>query len=147
MTCGKVRSLGLEQGNLFVPMYPVGVRRPAIDNPTEDIMAHERFQECIDACDACAAACDHCATACLSEDDVKMMARCIALDMDCAQICRLASAFMARGSEFAAALCRQCADVCQACGDECAKHQNDHCQRCAEACRRCAEVCRRMAGA
>ena len=110
-------------------------------------MAHERFQECIDACDACAAACDHCATACLGEDDVKMMARCIATDMDCAQICRLASAFMARGSESAAALCRLCADVCQACGDECGKHQHDHCQQCAEACRRCAEVCRRMAGA
>lgn len=110
-------------------------------------MAHEQFQECIDACNACAAACDHCATACLGEDDVKMMARCIALDMDCAQICRLASGYMARGSEVAAALCRQCADVCAACGDECAKHQNDHCQQCAEACRRCAEVCRRMAGA
>lgn len=110
-------------------------------------MAHEKFQECIDACDACAATCDHCSVACLNEDDVKMMARCIALDMDCAQICRLASAYMARGSEFALALCRLCADVCQACGDECAKHEADHCRECAEACRRCAEVCRRMAAA
>lgn len=29
------------------------------------------------------------------------MARCIALDIDCAEICRTAVAFMARGSEFA----------------------------------------------
>lgn len=73
------------------------------------------------------------------------MARCIKLDMDCAQICRMAASYMARRSEFAQALCRLCADACQACGDECAKHQMDHCQRCAEACRRCAEECRRMA--
>ena len=53
-------------------------------------MTHQEFRECIDACNACAAACDNCATACLAEEDVKMMARCIALDIDCAQICRLA---------------------------------------------------------
>jgi len=72
-------------------------------------MAHQDFQDCIDACNNCAAACDHCSTACLAEEDVKMMARCIALDMDCSQICRLAAAYMARGSDFAAALCRQTA--------------------------------------
>jgi len=110
-------------------------------------MAHLQFQECIDACNACADACDYCATACLAEDDVKMMARCIALDMDCAQICRLAASCMARGSEFAAALCRQCADICAACEQECAKHEMDHCQQCAQACRRCAQACRAMAAA
>jgi len=101
-------------------------------------------QSCIDACNACADACDTCSTACLQEDDVKMMARCIALDIDCAQICRLAAALMARGSEFAAALCAVCAQVCQACGDECARHQAQHCQDCAAACHRCAHECRRM---
>lgn len=72
----------------------------------------QQYQSCIDACNACADACDMCSTACLQEDDVKMMARCIALDMDCAQICRLAAAFMARGSEFAGALCQLCAQIC-----------------------------------
>ena len=109
-------------------------------------MAQMNFQECIDACNACADTCDYCSTACLAEDDVKMMARCIALDIDCAQICRLAAAYMARGSQFAAALCGQCAQICQACGDECAKHEADHCQQCAQACRRCADACRAMAG-
>ena len=75
-----------------------------------------------------------------------MMARCIALDMDCAQICRIAAAYMARRSEMTSELCRLCADVCEACGDECGKHQMDHCQECAQACRRCADECRRMAG-
>lgn len=49
-------------------------------------MAHQMNQTCIDACNACAVACDHCAAACLQEADVKSMARCIALDMDCAAI-------------------------------------------------------------
>src|SRR3546814_7834325 len=100
---------------------------------------------CIDACYACATECDHCAASCLGEQDVKSMARCIKLDMDCAQICRLAASYMARGSEFAQALCRLCAEVCEACAAECAKHEMDHCQRCAQACRQCAEECTRMA--
>ncbi len=111
------------------------------------VMAHQQYASCIEACNTCADACDHCATACLKEDDVKMMARCIALDIDCAAICRLAAGYMARGSEFAQQVCRVCAEVCEACGDECAKHQHPHCQECAQACKRCAEECRRMAGA
>lgn len=108
-------------------------------------MAHEKYRACIDACYQCAATCDHCATACLAEDNVKDMARCIALDMDCAQICRTAAAFMARDSEFAKHYCKLCADICDACGDECGKHEHDHCKECAEACKRCAEACRKMA--
>ncbi len=107
----------------------------------------DTMRACIDACYACAAACDNCSTACLEEDDVKSMARCIARDMDCAQLCRTAAAYMARGSDFAHDLCRLCADVCTACAEECGKHDMDHCQACAAACRRCAEECRRMAGA
>jgi hypothetical protein len=112
----------------------------------EKIMALEQFQSCIDACNSCAIACDYCAVSCLQEPDPKSMARCIALDMDCAQMCRLAVAYMSRGSEFASSICQACADVCEACGDECAKFQVAHCQECAQACRRCADECRRMAG-
>ncbi len=107
-------------------------------------MSHEKFEACIKACYNCATACDHCAASCLQEPDVKMMARCIASDIDCAEICRTAAGLMGRGSEFATAVCKVCADICQACGDECGKHQMDHCQACAEACKRCAEECRRM---
>lgn len=107
-------------------------------------MSHQINQACVDACNACADACDRCATACLQEPDVKMMARCIALDIDCAAICRLAAGYMARGSEFDSEICRLCAQICQACGEECGNHQMAHCQACAKACMDCADECRRM---
>lgn len=103
-----------------------------------------RLQSCIDACNACATACNHCATACLKEADVGMMARCIALDIDCAATCQLAAAAMARSSENMHLICGLCEQICQQCADECGRHSHDHCQACAEACRRCADECRRM---
>ncbi|HEY0858738.1 MAG TPA: four-helix bundle copper-binding protein [Albitalea sp.] len=109
-------------------------------------MAHQQFSSCMEACDQCAQACSHCAVACLQEDDPKAMARCIALDIDCAEACRFASAAMSRGSEFAQTVCAMCADICEACGEECAHHPMAHCQECAQACKRCAQECRRMAG-
>jgi hypothetical protein len=108
-------------------------------------MAHEEFRSCIDACYACAAACDHCASACLSESDPGSMANCIKLDIDCAEICRLAAGYMARGSAQARRICAVCAEICEACAAECDKFTHDHCRECAQACRRCAEECRRMA--
>ena len=110
-------------------------------------MPHEKFKACIDACNACASECDHCESHCLQEHDPKMMARCIALDIDCAAICRLAASFMARGSEFVSPICWLCAEICEKCGDECAKFEMDHCQACAQACRRCTEECRKVASA
>jgi hypothetical protein len=75
------------------------------------------------------------------------MAACIRLDRDCAEVCWGAAAFLSRGSQFAADLCRLCAGVRDDCGAECAKHPVEHCRRCAETCRRCAEGCRKVAGA
>lgn len=99
---------------------------------------------CIDACNACAVACNACASACLQEDDVKMMAGCIALDIDCAQVCSLAAAMLARDSAHAMQVCRLCAEVCKACADECSQHVAAHCKACAEACRSCAAACIEM---
>lgn len=113
-------------------------------NLNEKTMSHERFQQCIDACLECAVECEHCATACLSEQDVKMMARCIMLDRECAAICFTSAKIMGMGGEHASEVCRVCADICDACGEECAKHEADHCQQCAKVCRNCAEECRKM---
>lgn len=105
-------------------------------------MTYEQYAAVIEACAQCAAACDHCAASCLLEDDVKPMASCIALDMDCADTCRLAGAALARESEFAMPVCELCATICEACAEECARHEMAHCAECAAACQRCAKACR-----
>ena len=106
-------------------------------NPIEDA--------CLRACNDCAAACLMCATACLAEADPRPMVRCIALDLECADICRLAAASIARGGAHMRAICALCAQACRSCAAECDKHSMDHCQRCAESCSRCADACLAMA--
>ncbi len=98
--------------------------------------AHTQSQ--LDAFNSCVAACEHCTEACLQEPEVQMMARCISLTRDCADVCAFTARFVARGSEHVAPLLKECAEICRACADECAKHEHRHCQECAEACRRCA---------
>ncbi|MBA2563555.1 MAG: four-helix bundle copper-binding protein [Chitinophagaceae bacterium] len=107
-------------------------------------MSHEQNKGLLDALNNCAAECNHCATACLDEQDVKMLARCIKLDIDCADICMLTASYVARGSEHAEHLKKECAEICNACAEECEKHAKmgmEHCRKCAEACRKCAEAC------
>ena len=105
---------------------------------------HAQNQSLLDALNACIAACEHCATACLKEEDVKMMARCISIDRDCADICAITARFVARGSEHAMHVMRECAEICGICATECEKHgaHMQHCKECAEACRRCEQACR-----
>lgn len=107
-------------------------------------MSTHDLDACIQACQACAEACDRCASACLAEHDPKAMARCIALDMDCADTCRLAAAMMARQSQFLHSVCELCAVVCRACAQECSRHAMAHCRACADACERCARACGHM---
>ena len=109
-------------------------------------MIQEKQYELINTLNHCAAACGHCASACLDEKDVKMMTKCIRLDLDCAEICRLVAALVARDSEHASHLMHECAEICEACAAECEKHSHmEHCRACAEACRHCAEVCSQLA--
>jgi len=103
------------------------------------------IEKCVQECYACALACDQCEAACLSEGHASEMAHCIQLDIECAEICRLAGASMARSGDFAMRLCALCAEVCDSCAQECRQHPADHCQRCADACERCAAACRQMA--
>lgn len=106
-------------------------------------MPHDPYQSCIDACNKCAEFCDYCAKSC-EKDHPETMSRCIALDRDCAAICRLAVDFMQRNSEFVDLICQDCAEICEACAEECEKQEQGHCRQCAEACRSCAEECLKM---
>jgi hypothetical protein len=93
----------------------------------------------------CAQACDRCAAACLEEADVAALKNCIALDLDCAEICKALVGSLSRNSIFHGELAGVCADICDACAEECARHAHmAHCLECAEACRRCAESCRSL---
>ncbi len=60
-------------------------------------MSSQIEEACLRACNECAAACLECASACINETDPKPMARCMALDLECADICRLAAASIAKG--------------------------------------------------
>jgi Cys-rich four helix bundle protein (predicted Tat secretion target) len=110
-------------------------------------MAHEQHQELIRALHDCAAECNHCFDACLQEDDVKMLAQCIRLDRECADMCAFLEHAITHNSPFVSELAAVCATICEACAEECEKHadHHEHCRRCAEACRRCAEACRNAA--
>jgi len=100
---------------------------------------------------ACIQACHDCQTICLAE----AIGHCLEvggrhtepkhfnLMLDCAEICRTAAGFMARGSDHHPHICRECAEICRACAASC--DALDGMEECAETCRRCAENCERMA--
>lgn len=108
-------------------------------------MAHEQHQQLIQTLHECMEACNHCYGACLREEDVSMMADCIRLDRECADICAFLEQALMRGTLFASDLAAVCAKICEACGNECQKHDHEHCQKCAEACFKCAEACKEIA--
>src|SRR5687768_7316085 len=73
---------------------------------------HKQHAHLIETLSACASACYHCATACLDEPDVNVMKACIRLDLDCAQICQTAIAFVCRGSDHARHVLKECEEIC-----------------------------------
>lgn len=107
---------------------------------------------CIEACFECAQACTACADACLSEAQVKMLVRCVRLNLDCADICAVTGRLLSRQTEANQQLLHHqvqaCVTACRVCGDECAQHaqHHEHCRVCAEACRRCEEACKDLLG-
>ncbi|MET0637524.1 MAG: four-helix bundle copper-binding protein [Chitinophagaceae bacterium] len=111
-------------------------------------MAQHKNKPLLDALNNCAAECNSCAISCLDENDVKMLVKCVKLDIDCAAICTLVAGLIARRSEHGKHLLKECAEICKACADECdihAKMGMEHCRLCAEACRACAKECEKMA--
>lgn len=105
--------------------------------------------ECIDACYDCAQSCTACADACLAEQAVQELARCIRLNLDCADVCATTGNMMTRLTGPEGAVLRKqleaCVEACRVCAQECERHANmhEHCRICAEACRRCEQACQR----
>jgi hypothetical protein len=109
--------------------------------PADDLAA------AIEACIDCAQTCTACADACLAEDDVAQLRRCIATDLNCADICSAVGRLLSRQTDYDAQVTQRaleaCIRACVACADECEKHaqHHRHCGVCAEVCRACAAAC------
>lgn len=103
-------------------------------------------QKCIDACNICAQACYECFRACLNESDIEVRANCIAILIECAQMCQMSAAHMAMEGQFAKEHCGVCAAICNKCADECSMFADNHCVECAQICKDCASECEMMAG-
>lgn len=100
-------------------------------------------EKIIDELYACAAECLHCLEACQSEKSKDKLQRCMMLNQDCEDICRLTAQLFERKSENAEMFLKLCAEMCDKCAEECEKHSlMEHCKKCADVCRSCAEMCR-----
>jgi hypothetical protein len=102
----------------------------------------------IDALTDCAQACTIDADANLGEQDVVDMVKCVALCLNCADVCGTTAAVTSRRTaperSVIAPLLQACAAICKSCGDECERHAGmyPHCRICEGACRRGEQACR-----
>ena len=88
--------------------------------------ANDALIRCIEECYSCAQTCTSCADACLAEDNVKSLAQCIRLNLDCADVCnitgRMATRRTGSDEEVILRMLETCAAACRLCGEECEKH-------------------------
>jgi hypothetical protein len=109
--------------------------------------ANAALIRCIEECSDCAQTCASCADASLAENDVKMLARCVRLNLDCTDMCTATGAIATRHlvseSAFLHDILAACALTCQRCEEECLKHASHHahCRVCAEVCASCRKAC------
>ena len=93
-----------------------------------------------DALSTCADVCTVCADACLAEEKVALLRRCIRLNHECADACRLTARSALRLDEADANLLRPVVTMClaalQTCREECERHtMHEHCRITAATCR------------
>ncbi len=119
-------------------------------HPSGAAVHADALAEVIDSCLECVQVCTACADACLGEGNVEMLARCIRLDLDCADVCGATVKVLSRQVAFepkmAQPMVEACARAVKLCGDECEQHaeHHEHCRVCMESCRRCEEACNRV---
>ncbi len=122
--------------------------------PRDFNVSRDLLVRCIEACVECEQACTQCADDCLSEQDRQhQLAKCIRLNLDCADVCSATGRVVSRQTEYDANVTRPlleaCAAVFRSCGDECVGHAEHmaHCRICADSCRRCEQACRELLAA
>ena len=108
---------------------------------------NEPIARCIEECIECARACTVCADACLANEEVGKLRRCVALNLDCSDVCDTTAKVLSRASaqqlELTHSVLLACIQACRSCAAECERHadQHEHCRICAEWCRRCETAC------
>ena len=97
----------------------------------------------IEAAYDCAQASTACADACVAEAD-PLLAQCIRLNLDCADVCATAGAVATRRVGSNDTVVMGLLMLCEALCRECERHAGhmEHCRICAEVCRRCEAACR-----
>jgi len=88
--------------------------------------------------------CEWCADRCVGEG--QMMAECLRLCRDVADIASLNARFVARDSSFGPELAETFIRAARACAQECAQHQHAHCQDCASVLGQAIETVQNMLG-
>ena len=102
---------------------------------------------CMKDCSECATLCAQTAHHCLHLGGPHASPEHQCLLEDCRAICGTAVGFMARSSEHAPHVCKECVDICNECSDSCDTLANGDAlmRQCAQACRKCAQSCEKMA--
>lgn len=99
-------------------------------------------QKMIDELYFCAAQCTHSYDACHLEKENEKLQRCMMLNQDCADICRLTGQLLERNSENVDLFLKLTGEICEKCAAECETHTDmEACVKCADACHKCAEMC------
>lgn len=106
----------------------------------------EKMMQCIEDCLQCAGICAHCSAHCLGMGGEHASKRHQTIMRDCAEMCAVAASFMARQSEHATHVCKECAEICRQCGQSCERLAGGDktMTRCAQLCMRCADSCSAM---
>jgi len=108
-------------------------------------MVQEQYEQLLEVAHECMVACNYSYDQSFKKGDVQMLANCIQLNRECADICSYLEQAISRGSAYVLELATLSATICEACAEECEKHNDDYHQQCAIASTNCAKVCRSIA--
>jgi hypothetical protein len=101
----------------------------------------------IDACLTCEQTCTSCSDSDLAENDVTELSTCIALCVECADVCELVARTLSRPARWdhfvVHRLLQACVRTCTSSAEECARHaeHHRHCAICEKTCRACIRAC------
>lgn len=121
-------------------------------SPADVPLPVDEVAAAIDACLDCVQTCASCADADLGEEDVDELRTCIALCVNCGDVCDVTARVLSRPVQWDSIvvlrLLQACVRICTSCAEECARHAHHHrhCAICEGACRVCIEACSALLG-